>query len=255
MSKSETFNCDCFDEKWKPIVFNSNYEISNIGNVRRKGYYRNARNGSKAYVKPINCSIYVYNGKSCVSICNKLYGLATLVAQHFITDGNRPSKVIHIDGDINNNRVDNILIGGVQTVEMDETTTLNEAEYLKMYYNVSIDGVVSRKKDGHIFPYSLNSKGYKCVRLKNPAFAKNKDRRKNYRVHRLVAMFYLSDYSEDLQVNHKNGIKTDNRVENLEMVTNSENALHAWRVLDSTERRKKIGEITRKWREERRNEI
>lgn len=49
--------------------------------------------------------------------------------------------------------------------------------------------------------------------------------------------------------------QTDNRVENLEMVTNQENVLHAWRQLDSTERRKKIGEITIKWREERRNEI
>lgn len=252
---SEVYNCDCLEEVWKPIIFDSNYEISNYGNVRRRGYYRNASNGSRAYVKPIDCNVKIYKGKSCVSICKKPLGVATLVAQHFITDGVRPNKVVHIDGDILNNRIDNIRVGGIQTIQMEDVTNLNEVEYLKMYYNVSTDGVVSRKSDGHIFPCSLNHKGYKCVRLKAPLFSKNKDRRKNYRVHRLVAMFYLPDYSEYLQVNHRNGIKTDNRVENLEMVTNKENALHAWRVLDSTERRKKIGEITKKWRGDRRNGI
>ena len=80
------------------------------------------------------------------------------------------------------------------------------------------------------------------IRLKSPAFSKNKDMRKNYKVHRLVAMFYLDNYSEDLQVNHKNGIKTDNRAENLEMVTNRQNVLHAWRELDSSNRRRLVAQ-------------
>lgn len=49
-------------------------------------------------------------------------------------------------------------------------------------------------------------------------------------VHRLVAKTFLSDYSESLTVNHINGIKTDNRVGNLEMCTGVENLKHAHRT-------------------------
>ena len=55
----------------------------------------------------------------------------------------------------------------------------------------------------------------------------NNGKRKCYYVHRLVARMYLKDYDEKLQVNHKNGIKTDNRVENLEMVTLQQNIEHS----------------------------
>ena len=55
---------------------------------------------------------------------------------------------------------------------------------------------------------------------------------KNYFVHRLVAKAFLeTSYFPFAHVNHKNGNKKDNRVENLEWVTPSENELHSYRVL------------------------
>lgn len=120
-----------------------------------------------------------------------------------------------------------------------------EKEVLQSLYVVTSDGIVFRKSDNYQYSPALDHKGYLRLRLPYPK-AQSKDGRYPFRVHRLVAMFHLDDYSENLQVNHKNGIKTDNRVINLEMVTNSQNALHAWRILDSSERRKKLSEANKK---------
>lgn len=51
---------------------------------------------------------------------------------------------------------------------------------------------------------------------------------KRYTVHRLVAAAFLGARPAGMQINHKNGIKSDNRLENLEYCTQSENMKHAF---------------------------
>ena len=76
-------------------------------------------------------------------------------------------------------------------------------------------------RKGKLLKPATDKDGYLRITLTNNG------KRKSYYVHRLVARAYLKDYNEKLQVNHINGIKDDNRAENLEMVTLQENIQHS----------------------------
>lgn len=87
-------------------------------------------------------------------------------------------------------------------------------------YFVSSSGEIKSSK-GRIKKQSINKKGYAYV-----ALWKN-NKHKHCKVHRLVAQSFLPNPKKCSQINHKNGNKLDNQVNNLEWVTNQENRNHA----------------------------
>lgn len=52
---------------------------------------------------------------------------------------------------------------------------------------------------------------------------------KTFRVHRLVAYAFITNLDKKPFINHKDGDKSNNHIDNLEWVTQSENEKHAWR--------------------------
>lgn len=79
----------------------------------------------------------------------------------------------------------------------------------------------SRFREEKTLSYQLTKDGYPTIKLSKNGNAIR------YRIHRLVALCFLENQFGKEQVNHINGIKTDNRVENLEWATQNENQLHA----------------------------
>ncbi len=64
-----------------------------------------------------------------------------------------------------------------------------------------------------------------------------------FRIHRLVALTFIKNPANKLEVNHINGIKKDNKVDNLEWCTTSENRLHSFRKLNRKPSRAWLGKF------------
>lgn len=119
-------------------------------------------------------------------------------------------------------------------------------------YEVSNKGRVKAKarqvkyKDGRIanfqeriLKHTINPKGYAVV------YPSINGKKYSCLVHRLVAEAFIPNKDNKPQINHKDGIKTNNNVDNLEWVTNLENHQHKLenKLIPSTHMPKRVGKF------------
>lgn len=100
------------------------------------------------------------------------------------------------------------------------------------------EGLYAVTREGEVWSYPKTNKYVKY--LKGNWLKKTKDRgyeyvtlhknrkQKKYAVHRLMCLTFFGENKDKKHVNHKNGVKHDNRIENLEWCTPKENCIHAW---------------------------
>lgn len=91
-------------------------------------------------------------------------------------------------------------------------------------YSATPDGRIYSNKRGRFLTKQIDGKGYETVMIVIRGECKRR------RVHRLVAITYLGKPTKNgMTVNHKNEIKTDNRVENLEWIELADNLRYGTR--------------------------
>jgi len=192
--------------------FNDTYQVSNFGNIK------NIKTNNILKKK-------IFKNYFCVLINKQQYRVDKLVAKSFIGDSHL--YLIHIDGDKTNNMVSNLMFKNVEDYLKD--TYGDEWKQIKEFndYYISSTGKVWSLFSERMLAFSL-SYGYYRVNLGG----KNNSKKKH--VHRLVAEAFLENTNNDPVVNHKNGVKTDCSIENLEWVTHSQNSLHSIHELGNT---------------------
>ena len=92
------------------------------------------------------------------------------------------------------------------------------------YYFATEDGKIISAYQGKELTYSLDKNGYA-----RPSFVNQEGKRIRVHAHRLIlATFNPVEGWENLEVNHKDGNKLNNSLDNLEWVSTKENIHHAW---------------------------
>lgn len=111
----------------------------------------------------------------------------------------------------------------------------------------SLKGIAAATKDGRIYRHSYVDSAGKLIIgrwLKTEtkeSYIQVAIRGKYYLAHRLIAETFIPNHENKPEINHINGIKGDNRIENLEWVTSSENQLHFCKLESTSTGKQRAG--------------
>lgn len=201
-------------EFWLPIKDFPNYEVSTEGRIK------NMRTG-----KIKNIEKNVRNNYKSVKLCkdNKAgihVNVPRVVLETFTKTPCLFGRIIHLDGNPANNSLSNI-----EYQDGNLFSSFDEFARIDGYPNYLVNkrGLVVDVKKGILLSRTL-SQGYFRYNLQQNGI------KRSFKASRLVAAAFIPNPNNLPFVNHINGKKNDDRVENLEWVTAKENSEHAVRT-------------------------
>lgn len=215
---------------WKPISGYENYSVSNTGIIKN-----NTTNRELKY--------YIRNGYKSVTLSKnnqkKTVNIHSIVAESFLT---KPQYVVVVNHK-NEDKLDNNL-GNLEYITYRENTMhsmtqlrqqnleiFNISEFVEIpnytSYMISKKGQIYSKKIQRLCCITILPSGYHKIKLKadNGIY-------KDLYIHVIIAMTYLNyiPSSNMIVINHKDGNKGNNSLDNLEIVTQSENMKHSVKI-------------------------
>lgn len=230
----------------KQIYNYDNYMIDENGNVFNKTtnkYLKGSigENGYKYYRLSQN------NHK-------KMYYAHRLVAEHFLNNPNNFPVVNHIDGNKLNNNINNLewVTYSENTKHWKDNSNVirRQTEYYQKdlpneiwkefeNYYVSSLGRIRHKEKNNLLKPSITC-GYYKIRLSNNGLVKD------YMIHQLVYQIFKGNYNKSKYiVDHIDGNKLNNDINNLRLLTNSENANAALYETKTNSSAKKVAQYTK----------
>lgn len=228
----------------KPIIINgkiTNYFIDEQGNIYNSKTNRYLQGSIKSGYRTV---------KLTIDNIKKDYLIHRLVIQTFMPNKNyKELQVNHIDGNKENNSLENLewvtpsenvqhswknnerqkrrKQNKIKDIDEIMNNDLEWKQYLDTNYYISKEGVCVNIKTNKILNPSKTASGY----LRYYLYINKK--KIGILAHTLV--YTTFNFAEQInlneQINHKDGNKENNSINNLEKITNSENMLHSYYVL------------------------